>query len=132
MTRKFKRLFLRKQTITQDEYDKTINDAEAAKELLEDERFSFLRDHLTNTKASITQTILENRITEVKEVLKISDKLKRIFTTPKIVQVDELVGQYKLISQVRGDLEATARMKKDLEEAVKSKAVIIETDDENV
>jgi hypothetical protein len=130
--RSFKRRVFKKPFITKENYDQIIENAEAASELLESKRFSFFIDYLKDAQSSITQMILENRIMTVQEHVRISDKLKRVFTTPKKIQIDELVGQYKFIGQVIADLENTARMKQEVEEALKKKELIMDDDEEQV
>jgi hypothetical protein len=130
MRRRTRRSPFKKQTISQEEYDRISEQSSAAQELLDDERFSFWREYLRNKRDSIAQLILENSITEVKEVVTFSDKLKRIFTTPKKVQVDELVGQYKLVGELLDDLQQTASLKEEVDQALARKAIVLAEDDE--
>lgn len=130
MRRKFKRRILKKPTISKEEYDVIGENAEAAQELLESERFLFFREYLENTKESISELILENRITEVHEEVSVSSKLKRLLITPKKIQVDELVGQYKFVKQILDDLVGVAKMKQEVEEAIQRKELIMQEDEE--
>lgn len=116
----------RKTTITQDEYHEVEARSVAANELLNDERFQFFRDMLSNQEKYAEDTVLNNTIREYQEVVPISDKIQRIFKTPKKVQVDELAGQYKLIKQQRADLEFYANEFAMLTEAIENKQVVVE------
>lgn len=105
-------------TITQEEVDQISSQALAASEILSDARFQFVRDYLNNQSSYVEKTILENTIHDVREIVTISDKLTRLFFTPKKVQVDELCGQYKFIKQFFADMEQMIQIKKDLDEAI--------------
>lgn len=59
--------------------------------------------------------VLENRLHEVREVKKISDNLKKIFITPKQEQLDELVGQVKLINNILNEVKFWKSYKEELE-----------------
>lgn len=124
-----KRRFFNKPTISQENYDLVKEESEAAKELLESERFKFFREYFENAQSSIRDMILENRVNEVREILSVSKKLKRMFITPKKVQVDELVGQYKFIKTFLDDLLTTANMKSELDDAIQSREAVLEDDD---
>lgn len=112
-------------TISKEEYKEIQDNAAAADEVLTDGRFQFLRDLLNNQLKYVEQSILENTVHEVREIVTISDKLTKMFITPKKVQVDELSGQYKLIKKFFADLEQTVKIKKDLEEAIEKGKVVI-------
>ena len=105
-------------TISQQEADSINAQALAASEILEDERFQFLRDYLKNASDYVEKCILENTIHDAREIVTVSDKLTRIFFSPKKVQVDELVGQYKFIKQFMADLEQIAAIKRDLDQSL--------------
>jgi len=115
-----------KKSVSQKEYQKVEEEASAAREILEEDRFGFLRDYLTNSKTSIETAILNNTIREVQEIVPITDKLTRIFKQPKQVQVDELSGKYKFITQLLADLEYFAQRKKDLDTEITEKRVTLE------
>lgn len=59
--------------------------------------------------------IMENRLREVKEVHVISDTLQKIFTTPKKIQDDEVVGQIKYIRTFLAELQTWIDFKAELE-----------------
>lgn len=110
-----KRIF-HKQTVTN--FDELEEQASAAKYFLKNKRFKFIRDYLQEAMDEARNQILENRIRDVREEVTISDKLKRVFITPRKVQVDELVGAYKFIKKFFDDLEYMIS----LPEEVKKKA----------
>jgi hypothetical protein len=112
-----------KTKITQEEYEKIVNQALAAQEILEDERFQFLRDYFQSTLDYVQSSILNNTIRAADEEVVISEKIKRIFHTPKKIQVDELVGQYKLVNKFFEDLAYYARLKKELDAHI-SKGIV--------
>lgn len=105
-------------TINQKEVDQITSQAAAASEILEDERFQFLRDYLKNATDYTEKSILENTIKDVREIVTISEKLSRLFFTPKKQQIDELVGQYKFIKQFFNDLQQVVMIKRELDEAL--------------
>jgi len=105
-------------TITQQEVDQINSQAIAASEILSDDRFQFVRDYFRNQSSYVEKTILENTIHDVREIVTISDKLTRLFFTPKKVQIDELCGQYKFIKQFFADMEQMVQIKRDLDEAI--------------
>ena len=116
----------KKTVISLEEYNDVEKTSLAAKELLEDERFKFLRDYLTNGATSAETQILNNAIREYQDVVPLTEKVTRIFKTPKKVQVDELAGQYKWIKQFLSDMEHLASLKDQYDEGVESGLVILE------
>lgn len=108
-------------TITQKEYDEIQANGTAAQEILTDERFQFLRDYFTSAQEYAKNSIVENTILEVREIVTISEKLTKMFVTPKKVQVDELSGQYKLIKKFFADLQQFVDIKNELDKAVQDK-----------
>lgn len=118
---------MRKTTkVTQEEYKNIEAQSFAAREVLEDERFQFIRDYFRNAKEYIENSILNNTVREVQEVVPVTDKLTRIFKTTKKVQVDELSGQYKLIVKFLDDLEYYASLKKDLDQEISDGRIVLE------
>lgn len=115
-----------KHKITQEEYDRVTREAQAASELLTEERFEFLRDYLKGAALSIESSILNNTVRDVTEEVTITESIKRHFFSPKSVQIDELAGQYKFISQLLSDLENLANLKKDLDAQLEAKRVVVE------
>lgn len=113
----------KKTTITQEEYQRVESQSLAAKELLEDERFEFLRTYIKNAVDYCEQTILNNTIREVQEVVPLSEKVTRIFKTTKKVQIDELSGQYKWLKRFQDDLTYFSTLQNELDEGIKSGAV---------
>lgn len=116
----------KKTIITQEEYSQIEQMSLTAKELLEDERFKFLRDYLNNGLTSAEEKVLNNTIREYQDVVPLSEKLTRIFKTTKKVQVDELAGQYKWIKQFFADLNYMANLKDQYDEGIESGLVVFE------
>lgn len=112
-----------KKVVSKQEYELIENQATAARELLEDERFAFLRDYLKSALDYVEKTILENTVMEVRETHTITDKIIKTFIQPKKVQVDELSGQYKFIKKFLADMEYYADLKKQLDAEVEAKRV---------
>ncbi len=115
----------RKAIVSPEEFDNIRVLASAANEILEKPRFAFFRKYLDDSLKSVEIVILENTVKDVKEELTISDKLKKVFFTPKKVQVDELVGTYKFIKKLYRDLKSYSNMEKDLDEKIAKKEVIL-------
>lgn len=118
----------RKTIISQDEYDLIIDEAATAYEILNDERFEFVRQLLETPRDYAEKSILENTITDVSEEITISDRVKRIFHKPKKVQIDELAGQYTLVNKFFQDLQDRIETKDQLEKGVANDTIIIEDD----
>ena len=115
-----------KKVISKQEYESIENQATAAREILEDERFSFIREYLQSAIAYIEKTILENTVMEVRETHTITDKIIKTFIQPKKVQTDELSGQYKFIKKFLADLEFYADLKRQLDTEVEAKRVLLD------
>jgi hypothetical protein len=120
-----------KQHITVEQWEEIEDRASAATYFLTNKRFTFLVNYLNNALKEIETIILTNRVQAVHEEMTISDKLKRIFITPKQVQLDELVGQYKFITQFLDFVKFTAQQKEELERQASLGKVIIERSKEN-
>ena len=113
-------------TISKEEYKEVLSQAAVASGILEDERFKFLRDYFNNASAYVENSILQNTIHDVREIVTLSDKLTRLFFTPKQLQVDEMVGQYKFIKKFFEDLNQFIKIKDDVEEAIAKGTVKID------
>ena len=85
---------------------------------------------LQETLKNAEDSILENRIRKVQEVYTITDSFKKIFTTSKKLQDDELVGQIKFIRSFLAELESWVIRKKELEKLEAEGKVEIERNDE--
>lgn len=114
-----------KKIVSKAEYDLIEDQAVAAKELLEDERFAFVRDYLKSATDYIEKTILENTVMEVRETHTVTDKIIKTFIQPKKVQVDELSGQYKFIKKFLEDMRYFASLKTELDKEVEAHRVTI-------
>jgi hypothetical protein len=112
-------------TVNPTEYEEVKSLANAANEILNNPRFSFFREYIDDSLKSIESSVLENSIKDVKEEFTISDKFKKIFFTPKKVQIDELSGSYKWIKKMLKDLETFSQMGKKLEDKIAKKEVVL-------
>ena len=120
----------RKSIITQDQWEQIQSESFASKDILEGDRYQFIRDYLFSALEDAETKILENRIAEVREETIIDSVRKKIFIIPQKVQVDELVGAYKWIKRFVEDLETFAtRPDKALKDQEKG-MLIIETSNE--
>ena len=120
-----------KTKLSYDEWQKIEDNSRASSLFLKDKRFKFIREYLNNSLKEIEQMILNNRITNVEEQVTISDKLVKIFKTPKKVQIDELIGVYKWINKFISDLKYTIQLEKDIIEQESKGRVQIERSKEN-
>lgn len=112
--------------ITKSQYDEIAERSRSAQEFLEAERFGFILRYISNSLESITTAVLNNTVKSVSEEITISDSIKRIFATPKKVQVDELSGQYKWLSQFLNDMAYYASELPELERKIADGSVTIE------
>jgi hypothetical protein len=117
---------IRKQTIKIEEWEEIENRASSAQFFLTDKRFAFIVDFFNQNREEIHTLLMENRIKDVDEILTISDKLKKVFHIPAKVQVDELIGQHKLIKQFFTFLQDAITLKTDLEAKEARKQLLIE------
>lgn len=120
----------KKETISAQDWQKMENNAKWADQLLTSSKFGFLRDYLQSAQEEIKDMILTNRVKEVHEEFSIKENLKKIFVTPKKIQVDELVGKYAFINQFLEYLHFLVQLKKDAEKAQSDKKIIIESSHE--
>ena len=117
--------FIKKDFLTQEEYDNISTQASAAEEILNGKKFEFFRSLLLAAKDYASTCILENTVKDVTEEVTISENIKKRFFTPKKVQIDELSGQYKLIDKIFSDLQYFIDLKKDTDEHISNERVII-------
>lgn len=122
--RKLRPLF-KKPTISTEDWERICEESAAAKELLEDPRFLFVRDYLNNTQSSIVDHFVRNRIKPVVERFKIG-KISKSLTTTREEQEGELSGQYKFIDQFLADLRVIANQEEEYRKAAEARKVIIE------
>lgn len=108
----------RTQRITRQEYDKIVSDASAVRAFLESERFSFIVDYIKNTMESSRETILKDTVTDVTEQVTISEKITKLFFTPKKAQLDELKALYKWTSKFFEDMQRTIDMEKEVDRKI--------------
>ena len=90
-----------------------------------EERYAFATQFLVDTNPiykllkdglkKAEDVVLENRLHEVREVKKLSANLTKLFITPKQEQLDELVGQVKLIKNILEELGYWKSYKEELE-----------------
>jgi len=116
---------MKKTFVDKEEYDEIADKASASKYFLGNERFKFIRSYLQNSLADIEKKIISNQILEVHEEQTITDKIKRIFITPKQGQVDELRGVYKWIKRFLEDLEYYSQLKKEMDDEVAKGKVVL-------
>ena len=119
------RIIRKKVFVTQKEYNEAIETSKKAQELLNEPSFKFFRDYLQESLKSIEDKVLNNTVREVKEVVTISKVLKKIFTTPKKEQIQEMSGVYKWINKMIQDLSVFSDMAKDLGDRLESGQVVI-------
>lgn len=112
------------------EWEQFKDDAEAAKELLEDPRFKFFRDYLDTAKQSIVDYFVKNRIRPVDQTVPLEQGGQKTLHTTKEEQLDELSGQYKFIEQMLGDLRAVVNAPKEAETAAKKGMLELPTSEE--
>lgn len=120
------RNFRRKPTIKAEEWDKIEEKAKSASYFLNNKRFKFIQEYINASLNEIEQLILNNSVKEVHEESIISDKFKKIFVTPKKVQVDELIGAYKWIKQFMADLEFLIIQRDNFAKKAENKEIEIE------
>ena len=73
--------FYKKTIVSKMEYDKIIDEGAVAYEILNDERFEFVRLLLQSPRDYARESILNNTITDVSEEVTVSDRIKKIFSS---------------------------------------------------
>ena len=116
----------RKHEISLEEQQKIRDEAAAAREFLEEDRFAFIRELLLNAQKYAEESIVNNTIREVQEIVPITEKLTKVFKLTKKVQVDELSGQYKLVKKFFSDVRYFVAIEEDLDKEVAEGKVILE------
>lgn len=106
--------------ISTDEFQSISEQAAGANELLNDPRWQFFRDYLNSSLEYIKESILSNSIRDVEETTRLSDMVSRTLKLSKKVQVDELSGQYKLITKFFKDMQLLSDIKVDLDTEIKA------------
>lgn len=106
-----------KQRLTQDQWDQIQVESDAATELLQHDKFVFVREYLSNTKKSIEQTFLRQSINDaaIEEntiTNGVVERVKRIFLPAK-KEYSHLAGEYKFIERFLADMEKFSALAKD-------------------
>lgn len=112
--------------ISQEEYTDIADTAVASKELLESPKFKFLRDYLEAAVVYGKDAITHNTIHDVEETSRITDFISRTIRIPKKVQVDELVGQIKLVEKFFHDLQYNIDTKADLDKEIAQQRIKVD------
>jgi hypothetical protein len=118
------------QKVNPKEWEQLKDDAEAAREILEDPKFQFFRDYLETAKKSIIDYFVQNRIRPVEDTVKTPKGGEKTLITTKQEQLDELSGQYKFIENMVLDLQAVVNAPKETSEAAARGAVELPTSEE--
>lgn len=108
----------RKLRISRDEYSQIIDNASAVRAFLESGRFGFIVEYIKNTMESSREAILKNTVTDVTEQVTVSEKVTKLFFTPKKVQEDELKALYKWTTKFFEDMQRIADMEKEVERKI--------------
>ena len=116
---------IKKNVINQDEYDKIKLESQAAKELYEDKRFSFLIDFLNDNKKYILDLIAKNDLKDVTETIK-NKSITKTFKIPKDEQYFENAGIYKFIGKLQNFLTNVANRKDELDSEIDRGIYILE------
>lgn len=118
----------RKTIISQEEYDLIIEEGDAAYEILNEDRFEFVRQLLETSREYAKNSILENTITDVSEEVTISDNIKKIFSRKKKEQIDALSGQYVLVNKFFQDLQDRVDTRDQMLEGINNETILVQDD----
>lgn len=99
--------------VLKDEWDQVISRFNYATRVMEDQSplLALMQADLEKAR----QIVLENRVHEVQEIRTITKSLKKIFTTPREEQLNELVGQIKYIQSFLREMKTWIDHKEELE-----------------
>ena len=116
---------IKKNIINQDEYDKVKLESEAARELYEDKRFSFLVDFLNDNKKYILDLIAKNDLKDVTETIR-NKNITKSFRIPKDEQYFENAGVYKFIGKLQNFIANTSNRKSELDNDIDRGIYVLE------
>lgn len=116
---------IKKNVLNQDEYDKIKLESQAAKELYEDKRFSFLIDFLNDNKKYILDLVAKNDLKDVTETIR-NKNITKSFKIPKDEQYFENAGIYKFIGKLQNFLTITANRKDELDAEIDRGIYVLE------
>lgn len=120
---------VQKPVMTGEEFQEVRDQAEAAKELLEDERFTFFREYLRNEKEVIVSDFVNNKIRKTKVTEK--GELKDVeMTYSKEEQENEMSGKFKFIFELISKLQWYVQIYEDALKAQEKGSLVIEGDPE--
>lgn len=105
---------VKKNIILQSDYDRIKTESQAAKELYEDKRFSFLIDFLNDNKKYILDIIAKNDLKDVTETIR-NKNITKSFRIPKDEQYFENAGVYKFIGKLQAYLLDVSNRKDDID-----------------
>ena len=112
--------------MTAEEFAKVKADADAATEILSEERFAFARDYLRTQKETIVDYFINNKIKKT-TIVKKGEIEDQHIEYSKEDQERELSGEFKFIFKFIGFLENTVQLYKDAEQARQDGRLVIET-----
>lgn len=118
------RYFKPQEKVSFEEWEQVCDRASRAKSFIRNDNLIYTT--LIQSLKDIELIILENRIKEVREEHVVTDTFKKIFITPKKIQDDELVGQYKFIKGFLAELQSWVDFKKELEKKEAEGVISIE------
>lgn len=116
---------IKKNVINQDAYDKVKLESEAARELYEDKRFSFLIDFLNDNKKYILDLIAKNDLKDVTETIR-NKSMTKSFRIPKDEQYFENAGVYKFIGKLQNFLTNISNRKSELDSDIDRGIFVLE------
>jgi len=118
-----------KPIITAEEFQQIKSDAEAASEILTDERFKFFREYLRNQKEIIVSDFVNNKIRKTTVIDK--GEIKDVQTEyAKGEQEHELSGKFKFIFELIERFQWYVTLYEEAKKAQENKAVTVEGDPE--
>jgi transcriptional accessory protein Tex/SPT6 len=110
--------------ISYEEWQAVCDRATSASRFCDDknEIYTLLKDELKKAE----DIILENKIHEVHDIKKISNVFRKVFIFTKKEQVDELVGQIKLIRRLLEEAKSWIETKENMEKMEADGKIIID------
>lgn len=117
-----KRYFKPQQKITFEEWEQISRRAAEGQAFFKSEMYQVLLGTLNDSQ----DIILENRLREVQEEHIVTESFKKVFITPKKIQDDEIIGQFKFIRSFLAEVKTWVDFKKELEEKEAQGTISIE------
>jgi hypothetical protein len=110
------------------EWNRIKQEADIANQFFKAKTFDFFRNYIEQGISEAEYMVLNNTIKDVTEERTINETIKKKFFTPKQVQVDEVRGRYRMLTELRSFLLGKISMRDEYLKMIDSGQIIIDED----